>query len=158
MIPPPNRGGSTDSGHFLTHRNLHLKIKRDQPIANGGPLFGLGSISGLHEGLQARFGYHVYAPHWLQFELAADSNLTDLLVISPTIEVVSPMLLPIPAPSFGVGIGLPLEVQPSFRWGTRFQISVIYPLIGFVASFDAFRSHDSHQDESRWTLLGQLSF
>ena len=153
-----NKGSSTHSHQFLTHRHLHFKIKRDQLIANGGPLFGLGSISGLHEGLQARFGYHVYAPHWLQFELAADSNFADLLVISPTIEIISPLLLPIPAPSFGVGIGLPLEVQPTLRWGTRFQISAIYPFIGFVASFDKFSSHNSRQDESRWTLLGQLSF
>ena len=152
------RAGSTDSNNARAHRDFHFKIKRDQPVANGGPLFGLGSVSGSHEGLQARFGYHVYAPHWLQLELAADSNFTDLLVVSPTVEVVSPMILPVPAPSLGVGVGLPLEIQPALRWGARFQISVIYPFIGFVASFDAFRSHDSRQDESRWTLLGQLSF
>jgi hypothetical protein len=46
-------------------------------------------------------------------------------------------------PSLGLGVGVPVRVLPEASTGIRLQLTVQWPLVGFVTSFDIYPGLDT---------------
>lgn len=137
-----------------------LTLRANVPASTfgfGGPLVGVGAAMRDPVSFRARFGYEVSSPGWLLHSLNLDTDFRSLLVLAPTVEVVSPQLLIIPWVSLGVG--LPVRVNPSTDVGVRLQFGLGFLPVGFVISIDYFPGlPDGHADRLRTTLYAQVSF
>lgn len=84
--------------------------------------------------------------------ISVDTNWEQLAIVTPGLELTTPMLDPVP--SLGLGVGLPIMLAPERAVGVRGSLGVHFYGMGVVASYDWFHSESAH---SQWTLLGQLS-
>ena len=105
-------------------------------LFHGGPILGIGGNLDDSRGLRARFGYEIALPRWLMLSLALDTNFQDDLVLAPGIEAATPSVLILP--SLGLGLGLPIRLVEERRVGLRVQLTVQWPLLGWVTSFDIY--------------------
>lgn len=105
-------------------------------LYNGGVLAGIGGNLDDSGGLRARFGYEIAAPEWLLLSLSVDTNFKDDLVLTPTIEAATPSVLILP--SLGLGVGMPVRLVEERRVGVRVQLTVHWPILGWVTCFDIF--------------------
>ncbi len=134
---------------------LSIRLSVPAPSFNpGGVLLGLGGAFGQEGGGRLRLGWEVAAMPWLLVSVAADSNLSDWLAVTPTVEVASPMALIFP--SLGLGVGVPVRALPDLQVGVRGQLSVVLGPVGFVLDLDLYPGEDAQKLQT--TLLGQLSF
>ncbi len=122
-------------GEEVDELNLELRLP-PRIFYNGGILAGIGGNLDDSGGLRARFGYEIAAPEWLLFSLSVDTNFKDDVVLTPTFEAATPSLLFLP--SLGLGVGMPVRLVEERRVGVRVQLSVHWPVLGWVTSFDIF--------------------
>jgi hypothetical protein len=102
----------------------------------GGGTLALGGGMGDGGGLRAQLGWEVAAPNWVLYGVAVGSNLRDDLVVIPSIELASPMILVVP--SFGIGVGVPVRLVPERAVGVRGQASAYFGPVGLVVTHDEY--------------------
>ncbi len=132
---------------------LHLDF--DEPAAtfnNGGVLLGVGGALGDRGGLRARLGYEVAAPAWLFYALVLESDLSDGLLVAPTVRAASSQVLVVP--SLAVGLGLPIALAPERHVGARVELDLHFLAVGFVTTIDWFPGKGGF---TQVALLGQLA-
>ena len=112
---------------------LGLAFERPAPLLeNGGILLGIGGAFGSEGGLRARLGYELGTQGFLLASAVVETDFTRRVQLVPAFEAASPAILFIP--SAGVGLGLPVMLEPEVRVGGRIQASAMfYPLGAFVA-------------------------
>jgi hypothetical protein len=114
---------------------LTLSFTRPAPrFFRGGPILAIAGSTGDQSGCRLRGGWEVAAPEWLLFSAAAEWGWKDRLYVVPMVKAASRMILFIP--SFGVGLGLPVQLLPERRTGVRLELDAMLGPLGFVASFD----------------------
>ena len=129
-----------------------------QALHHGGLLLGIGGDVSAGGGLRLRLAYELAAPRWLFYGLALDTDFERLALLTPLVEVASQGLMAV-IPSAGLGLGLPIRLAPERQVGLRAQITLQWPLLGFVTSFDVFPGFNA--SDPRFfaaTLLFQLGF
>lgn len=140
------RGGSA---------TLEIEIEPPAPVlARGGPLAAIGGTVGGARGVRGRIGYEFAAPSWLLYSATADTNFRDRFILTPMVEAASPAILFIP--SFGFGIGAPLQVSPEPRVGVRLQGDLHLYLLGFVTSVDIYPRSANLPGFTEVSLLAQI--
>lgn len=134
---------------------LELSFTREPfPIQPGGILIGLGGAKGDFSGFRARLGYEVAIPRELLWSVSVDLDFKGRAFVSPTATLATGALWFIP--SFGVGVGLPVQLAPERRVGARLQLDVMFYALGFVTSLDIFPQ--SHGDPyTQATFLAQIA-
>jgi hypothetical protein len=107
-------------------------------FAPGGPFMGVGPrfYDGAIVGA-ARVGWEVFAPDWIAYGFSFDADASRRLATAFTTELTAPSLLGV-FPSFGVGLGLPIELAPDLAAGARMQLSAHFPYLGVIATFDVY--------------------
>jgi hypothetical protein len=125
----------TIAGGEVDELNLAIELP-PRLLWNGGVLAGIGGNLDDSGGLRARFGYEIAAPEWLLISLSVDTNFRDDLVLTPTIEAATPSVLILP--SLGLGVGMPVRLVEDRRVGVRVQLTVHWPILGWVTCFDIF--------------------
>lgn len=136
----------SDRGATLQTRDLPLSQAEDAlelsftrepfPIQPGGVLIGLGGAKGDFGGFRARLGYELAIPRELLWSVSFDFDFKGRAFVSPTATLATGALWFIP--SFGVGVGLPVQLAPERRVGARLQLDVMFYALGFVTSLDIF--------------------
>lgn len=116
---------------------LLLQIEAPRRLYNGGVLLGIGGNLDDSGGLRTRFGYEIALPEWLLWSLALDTNFRDDLVLAPGLELATRSYLGF-IPSLGLGVGAPIRLAPERRAGVRAQLTVHWPLLGWVTCFDIY--------------------
>jgi hypothetical protein len=117
---------------------LWLEIQAPPPLPfHGGPFAGVGGNLDDSGGLRARFGYEIAAPEWLLLSLAVDTNFRDDVVLAPGVEAASRSFAGI-IPSVGLGLGLPVRLVEERRVGLRVQLTVHWPILGWITCFDVY--------------------
>jgi hypothetical protein len=134
---------------------LELSFTREPfPIQLGGLLLGLGGAKGDFSGFRARLGYEVAIPRELLWSVSFDLDFKGKAFVSPTATLATGALWFIP--SFGIGVGLPVQLAPERRVGARLQLDVMFYALGFVTSLDVFPQ--SHGDPyTQATFLAQIA-
>lgn len=125
------------------------------PIRNGGVILGLGGTLGDDGGFRMRLGWEVAAPSWLLYQVSAETDARGRWNVTPLVLAASNALLIIP--SFGFGLGMPIQVRPDTRLGVRIQLEAQILPIGFVASCDLWPKTSTSPSYTQWTLLGQIA-
>lgn len=129
----------------------------DTTFNNGGIFIAAGGRADDSGGFRARAGYEVSIPEWMLYSLNLDTNFVDDMALALLAEAVTPSVFFIP--SLGVGAGPVLQVLPEVQAGVRTQVSVHWPLLGFITSFDVFPGlATSDPLMFQATLLGQVGF
>lgn len=132
-------------------RMLHLSFDRTRRFHAGGPLVGIGgAFGGSGRGLRLRAGWELAAPSWLFWGATAETNASDLLVVTPSVEVASDQVLILP--SVGLGLGAPVRIEPDGAVGVRIQGTVAVSKLGLVGVLDHFPT----EGETIFSLLGQV--
>ena len=135
---------------------LHVSLP-SRVLHNGGVMLGIGGTVDEPSGLRARLGYEVAAPSWLFHGVAVDTDFTDELVITPTFEAATSGILAI-VPSLGFGLGVPIQIRPEVTAGIRLQLTLQWPFIGMVTSFDLYPGLDTERSEFfQATILAQVA-
>jgi hypothetical protein len=101
-------------------------------VIGGGTL--QAATEGPHRHYAAMAGYEVALPFWLIHRVEVNTYFRDRTVIAPSTEAATPFLLVIP--SLSAGLGIPISIRPHADIGVRFQMSIQYPFLGFVAFAD----------------------
>jgi hypothetical protein len=125
----------TISGETVDTLSLEIKLP-PRIFWNGGVLAGIGGNLDDSGGLRARFGYEIAGPEWLLLSLSLDTNFRDDLVLAPMVEAATPSVLILP--SLGLGLGMPVRLVEERRVGIRVQLTVHWPILGWVTSFDIY--------------------
>lgn len=102
-------------------------------FAPGGPFGGIGVQTDGE--LWWRGGWEVFAPHRLAHALSAEGN-GDKLVVVPSVEAVSDAFLFLP--SLGIGLGMPIVLDPAVEAGGRLFFSMQFPYLGVFSAFDVY--------------------
>jgi hypothetical protein len=137
-------------------RMVRLSFDRSPTVLPGGPFAGIGGAFGEGGGFRLRAGYELAAPSWLLWSVTAETDAESLFVVTPLLEVASDQVLIIP--SFGLGAGVPVRIEPEQAVGARLQASISFYKIGVVGSLDFFPRGDAGEAETRWSLLGYFYF
>jgi hypothetical protein len=117
--------------------NLRFEMRLPPPFfRNGGALLGIGGRVDDSGGTRGRFGYEVALGEPLFLSLNLDTDFKRELVIAPVAELASGSVFVIP--SLGLGVGPTLQVLPDLAAGMRAQVTLQWPLLGFVTSFDVY--------------------
>ncbi len=153
-----DRGGTLQTRDVRlsqAERALELSFTREpSPLTPGGALLGVGGATGDFAGFRARLGYEVAAPRPLLWALAFDLDFKGKVFLAPTATLATGAMWFIP--SFGVGVGAPVQLLPERRVGARVQLDVMFYALGFVTSLDLFpRAHGDPYVQA--TFLAQLS-
>lgn len=123
-------------------------------ITSGGLLLGLGGAKGDFAGFRTRVGYEFAVPRELLWSVSFDLDFKGTAFVSPTATLATGALWFIP--SFGIGVGMPVQIAPERRVGARLQLDVMFYAIGFVTSLDLFpRANGDPYTQA--TFLGQIS-
>jgi hypothetical protein len=138
-----------DRARFRAERGT-ISIAMEVPRStfwNGGPFLGLGWGFAPDRGVRLRVGYEVAAPFWLAHAVAVESDLSRVLTVAPSSEVITNDRL-----LLGVGLGLPIRVRPDARIGGRAQLSAGVGPFSIRGALDAFATG------IEGSILGQVSF
>jgi hypothetical protein len=132
---------------------LPLCVGRDW---NGGPFIGVGAGFEPKARLRLRAGYDLSSYEILAHGIAIESDLRQVLVV-PYTDVGTPnVLLFIPSVAFGAGV--PLRVWPDVRPGVRLQLTLSWPVLSIVGTFDAFPPIRGEPVAYYGAVLTQLGF
>ncbi len=147
---------AADGSHTASVAELRIGVHIPPfPIRNGGVLLGLGGALGDDGGFRMRLGWEVAAPSWLLYQVSAETDARGRWNVTPLVLAASNALLIIP--SFGFGVGMPIQVRPDTRLGVRIQLEAQLLPIGFVASCDLWPKTSTAPAYTQWTLLGQIA-
>lgn len=153
-------GDSTVMTRSIVARDAPVLTMEIEPptssFRNGGPLLGIGGTLGTYKGVRGRIGYEVAAPSWLLYSLTADTDFRRRLILTPLVEAASPAVIILP--SFGLGVGVPVQVAPDPRVGVRAQADLHFYPVGFVTSVDIYPRLGSLPGFTEVSLLGQVGF
>lgn len=120
-----------------TPEHFSVTVQRRPLFVRGGPLVGVGLDLG--EGVRPRLraGWEVatIVPFWMQ-AVALESDLRSVTLV-PSTEIASANTWLV-FPSFGVGVGAPVQVWPRARAGVRTQLSIHWPFVGLLGTLDVF--------------------
>lgn len=133
---------------------LHIYFDHSPTLHPGGPLFGIGGAFGNGGGFRLRGGWEIAAPAWLFHSITAETDASELFIVTPLIEATTPQVLIIP--SLGFGVGMPVRIEPETAVGARLQATLSVFKLGAVASFDWFPRGNAGETETRWSLLGYV--
>ena len=132
-------------------RMLHLSFDGRRSFHVGGPFVGIGgAFGGSGRGLRLRAGWEIAAPSWLFWSATAETNASDLFVVTPLIEVATDQVLILP--SLGLGVGAPIRIEPDRAVGARIQGSLGVYKLGLIGVLDHYPS----ASETIFSLLGQV--
>lgn len=124
-------------------------------LQNGGALVGVGGARGEAGGFRLKAGYEVAAPSAVFYQLSLESDLTRRTFVVPMIEAASPEILFV-FPSFGLGLGAPIQLAPQPRVGGRLQLDLHFLSLGFVTALDLFPGTAASPHFTQATFLGQI--
>lgn len=121
-------------------------------IAPGGPFAAVGAA--LHPELAFRWraGWEMFAPDFIAHALAIEGDHRGEVLLVPSSEVVTSSVLLLP--SFGIGVGLPIVIQPAVEAGIRGQISLAFPWISVVGTLDLLPSRAAFARPSLFVQVG----
>jgi hypothetical protein len=128
--------------------------------SRGGPLLGFGisaDPSGTNVPFTMRLGWELALTNSLFTSLTADTDYRHRVVVTPLVEVASPGIFVI-LPSFGFGLGLPVQLRPNARVGGRMQGDMHLGPLGAVVSIDRFVATQGEPAFTQITGLGEISF
>ena len=111
-------------------------------LFHGGPLLGLGGTLDDSRRLRVRLGYEVAAPAWLFHNLNIETDFDQELLLVPTMHATTAGVFSV-IPSLSVGLGLPIRVHSRPTAGVRLELTVQWPVLGLVATFDIFPGVDT---------------
>ncbi|MBI5542763.1 MAG: hypothetical protein HY901_02665, partial [Deltaproteobacteria bacterium] len=135
---------------------LSFLFKSPPPLLqNGGPLLGVGGAFGEHGGLRARLGYEVATHGWLLVSVVAETDFADRIQLVPAVEAASPAVFFVP--SLGVGLGLPVHLQPDPRAGARLQGSAMLYPVGALLAVDLYPRSETGDSFIEVSLMFQGS-
>jgi hypothetical protein len=153
--------GSTELYAAPLGRDLVLSMRAAAPpeprlVGNGGPLLGIGGAIGADGGFRVRGGWEVGlgGSGAVLGSLTADSDLAKRVVIAPLVSGATRTTLV--RPSFGVGVGVPVEVAPERRVGPRLQLDAHWFAIGLVGFVDVL--FGPGPPRANVSILGEAAF
>ncbi len=122
-----------------------IDLSRGVRFARGGPMVAAGLDVGAGPRPRLRIGWEFATlRHWWIQSLALESDLRALTLV-PTTEVASPVLLTV-IPSLGLGLGVPLRIFPEVRAGVRTQLSLGWPRLSLLGTFDVYPARPGRTD------------
>jgi hypothetical protein len=142
-----------------TTDSLQLGMELPSPaVLNGGVLLAAGGNLDDSGGFRARLGYAIASPRWLAYSINLDTDFEEEVVICPLAEAISDGVFLV-FPSAGLGLGVPVRVRPRTDVGIRIQLTLHWPLFGFVTSFDIYPGMDTdHPGMFQVGMFGQVAF
>lgn len=137
---------------------LSIEIRRAPSFLRLGGAFIAGGVTltdvveeRIRVGYELKLGSSLSSNGGLA-SISVDTNWQRLAIVTPGLELTTPMIGPMP--SLGLGVGLPIMLAPERAVGVRGSLGIHFHGMGVVASYDWFHAESAH---SQWTLLGQLS-
>lgn len=121
----------------------------------GGPLLGAGAGFTGKTRFRMRAGYEFGSASFLAHQLTVETDFQRVLLVAGTDAALPNYMIFIP--SFGGGLGLPVQVWPEARVGARVQAALSWPLFSIVGHFDVFPPMGGSAIEYHGGLYGQLS-
>jgi hypothetical protein len=143
--------------HTTWQAMIQMTEHRGFVFRNGGVLVGMGgaNASDGSGGFRAKLGYEFSGPSWMLYSLSAESNLKDRVSIVPVAEAATPHILVI-FPGFGAGLGVPVQIAPTFRAGLRLHLDLHIVSLGFVTALDWYPPTSKEGGYTQATFLGQV--
>jgi hypothetical protein len=135
---------------------LNVTLTKPQPWwIPGGVQLGLGARLGDGSRFMARLGYQFAAPESFLHSLSVETDFREQLVLTPLTQYATPQVVIIP--SFGLGLGVPVQVLPEARPGLRLLADLHFGPLGAALSWDHYPALWEGTDSfSRLILLLQV--
>ncbi|WP_253899555.1 hypothetical protein [Corallococcus carmarthensis] len=135
---------------------LNITLTKRKPWwTSGGVQLGLGARLGDGSRFMARLGYQLAAPESFLHSLSVETDFRDEVVITPLTQYATPQVVIIP--SFGLGLGVPVQVLPEARLGLRLLADLHFGPLGAALSWDHYPALREGTDSfSRLILLLQV--
>ncbi|RKG68336.1 hypothetical protein D7V80_12995 [Corallococcus sp. CA054B] len=135
---------------------LNITLTKPQPWwIPGGVQLGLGARLGDGSRFMARLGYQLAAPESFLHSFSVETDFREQLVLTPLTQYATPQVVIIP--SFGLGLGVPVQVLPEARPGLRLLADLHFGPLGAVLSWDHYPALWEGTDSfSRLILLFQV--
>jgi hypothetical protein len=132
-------------------------IRPGTTVLNGGPFVAAGGRVGPAE-LRTRLGYELAGPRAVIYSAAVETSFHGRTTLVPVVEVASPDLLVL-IPSFGLGVGVPVQLRSSAPAlvGVRAQVTVSFPVVSLVVPFDWFPG-GAGSEQGQIAMLALASF
>ncbi|NPC69895.1 hypothetical protein HPP05_09050 [Corallococcus exiguus] len=135
---------------------LNVTLTKPKPTwIPGGVQLGLGARLGDGSRFMARLGYQFAAPESFLHSVSVETDFREQLVLTPLTQYATPQVLIIP--SFGFGLGIPVQVLPEARPGLRLLADLHFGPLGAALSWDHYPALREGTDSfSRLILLFQV--
>lgn len=122
----------------------------------GGPLVGFGvGFTPTKPRFRMRAGYEIGSARFLVHSAVVETDFRRRVLVVPATEAATGSLGLIP--SFGAGIGAPIQVYPQTRVGVRALATLSWPVFSFVGTFDAFPPMGGLPREYHGAVYAQFS-
>ncbi|WP_375754510.1 hypothetical protein [Corallococcus exercitus] len=135
---------------------LNVTLTKPKPWwTSGGVQLGLGARLGDDSRFMARLGYQLAAPESFLHSLSVETDFREQVVLTPLTQYATPQVVIIP--SFGGGLGIPVQVLPDVRPGLRLLADLHFGPLGAALSWDHYPALREGSDSfSRLILLFQV--
>ncbi|WP_253896011.1 hypothetical protein [Corallococcus exercitus] len=135
---------------------LNVTLTKPRPWwTQGGVQLGMGARLGDDARFMARLGYQLAAPESFLHSLSVETDFREQVVLTPLTQYATPQVAIIP--SFGLGLGIPVQVLPEARPGLRLLADLHFGPLGAVLSWDHHPALREGTDSfSRLILLFQV--
>ncbi|WP_338263276.1 hypothetical protein [Corallococcus caeni] len=135
---------------------LNVTLTKPRPWwTPGGVQLGLGARLGDGSRFMARLGYQLAAPESFLHSLSVETDFREQVVLTPLTQYATPQVAIIP--SFGLGLGIPVQVLPEVRPGLRLLADLHFGPLGAALSWDHHPALKEGTDSfSRLILLFQV--
>lgn len=152
------------SGHHPTvprsSDSTRVLIRAPRHFDRGGPLVSSGLEFFDHRvAFHLGAGWEVTAPNWISTALVLEGTVRRRFGIAVTSMFHRPSYLPFLSllPSLAAGVGLPIDLWPRLRVGTRFAVSLNWHFAAIVARLDVFSARELRDRMWRAAVLLRLS-
>lgn len=136
-------------------RTLFLAFHRPASVFNrGGPLLAFGARVGPNASPRLRAGWQVAAPDYILYSLTAETDFGQQVVVSPMVQAASPHMIFIP--SFGLGLGVPVQVSPRARLGMRGIVDAHFVSFGLVTTVDHYPADETDPALTQVSVMFQV--
>ncbi|WP_244219430.1 hypothetical protein [Corallococcus interemptor] len=155
-----HEGGQVVAERSLTAESapewLNVTLTKPKPWwIPGGVQLGLGARLGDGSRFMARLGYQLAAPESFLHSVSVETDFREQFVITPLTQYATPQVAIIP--SFGLGVGVPVQVLPDVRPGLRLLADLHFGPVGAALSWDHHPALREGTDSfSRLILLLQV--
>ncbi|MCY1044554.1 hypothetical protein OV208_24770 [Corallococcus sp. bb12-1] len=136
---------------------LNVTLTKRKPWwTSGGVQLGLGARLGDESRFMARLGYQFATPESFLHSLSVETDFREQVVLTPLTQYATPQVAIIP--SFGLGLGIPVQVLPEARPGLRLLADLHFGPLGAALSWDHYPALREGTDSfSRLILLFQVA-